>query len=38
MASAITGTTQLSAAPTAYTGANSQLGQAIQMEQAHRQH
>jgi N4-gp56 family major capsid protein len=30
MASAITGTTQLSAAPTAYTGANSQLGQAIQ--------
>ena len=30
MASAITGTTLLSAAPTAYTGANSQLGQAIQ--------
>jgi len=30
MASAITGSTALSASPTAYTGANSQLGQAIQ--------
>ena len=30
MASAITGTTQLSASPTVYSGANSQLGQAIQ--------
>ena len=30
MASAITGSTALSASPTAYTGSNSQLGQAIQ--------